>query len=73
MANAGVGTTGSQIFIVLAETSLGPQFNVLGRVTAGMDVADLIATVPRTAPPGSPEQSSPLEALYIEQVVVATG
>jgi cyclophilin family peptidyl-prolyl cis-trans isomerase len=44
MANAGPNTNGSQFFIVLAETSLTPNYSVFGRVVSGMDAVDLIAS-----------------------------
>ncbi len=72
MANAGRNTTGSQFFFVIGEqaATLNPVFNVLGRVTQGMDVLERIAGVPTATRPGSREQSLPLETVYIEDVTV---
>ncbi len=72
MANAGPGTTGSQFFIILDDTPLQAQFNVLGTVSSGFDVVDRIAGV-SLGFASSHEQSSPLESVYIEQVTVAVG
>ncbi|HEX2756830.1 MAG TPA: peptidylprolyl isomerase, partial [Candidatus Limnocylindrales bacterium] len=47
MANSGPDTNGSQFFIVLDDnTGLKPNYSVFGRVTAGMDVVDAIASMP---------------------------
>lgn len=71
MANAGPGTTGSQFFLVLADSALPPQFNVLGRVVEGLDVMDTIATVELTRGAGAdPLPSTPLESVYVESVTI---
>jgi cyclophilin family peptidyl-prolyl cis-trans isomerase len=48
MANSGPNTNGSQFFIVLAKNSLGPNYSVFGRVTAGMEAVDAIAAMPNS-------------------------
>jgi cyclophilin family peptidyl-prolyl cis-trans isomerase len=48
MANAGRDTNGSQFFIVLADSSLDPDYSVFGRVTAGMEAVDAIAAMPNS-------------------------
>ena len=45
MANSGPGTNGSQFFIVYADTELGPNYTIFGRVTAGLDIVKKIAEV----------------------------
>ena len=73
MANAGKGTTGSQFFWMLDDAPfLNPQYNVLGRITEGMEVLDLIAQIPTSLSPTG-EQSLPREALYIESVEIVIG
>jgi cyclophilin family peptidyl-prolyl cis-trans isomerase len=47
MANAGPNTNGSQFFICHADTGLPHQYTIFGSVTAGMDVVDAIAGLPR--------------------------
>ena len=71
MANAGPGTTGSQFFIVLADLTFPPQFNftVIGRVVEGFEAMDAIEALPRGMN-ASGEESTPLETLYLERVVV---
>jgi cyclophilin family peptidyl-prolyl cis-trans isomerase len=72
MANRGPGTTGSQFFIVIGENAavLGNTFSIVGRVTSGDDTLDAIAAIPTAVQPGSAERSRPLEAVYIEDVVI---
>ena len=73
MANAGKGTTGSQFFWMLDDAPfLNPQYNVLGRITEGMEVLDRIAQIPTSLSPTG-EESLPREALYIESVEIVVG
>jgi cyclophilin family peptidyl-prolyl cis-trans isomerase len=48
MANAGPNTNGSQFFILHADYPLPPHYVIFARVTAGMDVVDLLANTPTT-------------------------
>ncbi|NNF62944.1 MAG: peptidylprolyl isomerase [Acidimicrobiia bacterium] len=66
MANAGVGSTGSQFFMMLGTSGLGPTFSAFGTVVDGFDALDAMATV-QLAPRGN-EVSLPLETVYIESV-----
>jgi len=43
MANAGPGTNGSQFFLVFADTSLGPDYTIWGKITKGLDIVQAIA------------------------------
>ena len=43
MANSGPGTNGSQFFLVFADTSLGPNYTIWGRITKGLDIVQAIA------------------------------
>jgi peptidyl-prolyl cis-trans isomerase B (cyclophilin B) len=59
------GTSGSQFFVVTGEgTPLQPDYALVGKVTGGQDVVDLIGV----APVGPDEQ--PLEPIVIESVKV---
>ena len=43
MANSGAGTNGSQFFLVFADTSLGPNYTIWGKITKGLDIVKAIA------------------------------
>ena len=45
MANSGPGTNGSQFFLVYADTQLGPDYTIFGRITAGLPLLKKIAEV----------------------------
>jgi peptidyl-prolyl cis-trans isomerase B (cyclophilin B) len=45
MANSGPGTNGSQFFIIYADTTLGPNYTIWGKVTKGLDLVKKIGTV----------------------------
>ena len=61
------GTSGSQFFVVTGDgTSLQPDYALVGKVTKGQDVVDVIAV----APVGPDEQ--PLEPIVIESLSVET-
>lgn len=66
------GTSGSQFFIVTGDDAqLPPQYALLGKVTDGLDVVDLIDQRPLrdTDPQGSP----PVDPIVIERVVIRQG
>jgi cyclophilin family peptidyl-prolyl cis-trans isomerase len=46
MANAGPNTNGSQFFIMHADYRLPPSYTIFGKLTAGEEVVDAIATAP---------------------------
>lgn len=43
MANAGVGTTGSQFFIVYEDSTLPADYTILGQITSGLDIVEQVA------------------------------
>ncbi len=60
------GTSGSQFFVVTGEDAqLPPEYALLGKVTEGQDVVDLIGV----APVGPDEQ--PLEPIVMTKVTVS--
>ena len=60
------GTSGSQFFVVTGEDAqLPPEYALLGKVTKGQDVVDLIGV----APVGPDEQ--PLEPIVMTKVTVS--
>jgi peptidyl-prolyl cis-trans isomerase B (cyclophilin B) len=73
MANGGAGTTGSQFFIALADTNLGPAFSVLGRVVGSEDTLAALAEIPLGQSPIDTlgEVGDPLESIYIQSVTIS--
>ena len=66
MANAGPNTNGSQFFIMHVDYPLPYQYTIFGKVTAGLDVIDSIASV-QTA-----EGDRPVEDVVILGVTVSS-
>lgn len=64
------GTSGSQFYVVTAEDAqLPPDYAVLGRVTAGQDVVDLIGAQPTDgANPDPSRRESPVDPVVIRAV-----
>ncbi len=56
-------STGSQFFLPFAPTGLDPAFNPVGRIVEGIEVLDQIEQIPV-------DSQRPLEALYIEDIVI---
>ncbi len=57
----------SQFFIVLADASLPPSYQIFGHVTSGMDVVDAIAAMPNS---GSPNNTA-LQPVAMDTVTVS--
>jgi peptidyl-prolyl cis-trans isomerase B (cyclophilin B) len=59
MANSGPGTNGSQFFLVYADTTLGPNYTIWGKITKGLDIVQAIAKagVKGGGSDGTPEQT----------------
>jgi cyclophilin family peptidyl-prolyl cis-trans isomerase len=73
MANAGPNTNGSQFFICTGSDSRGlnsyPNYTQFGKVTAGMDIVQKIASVP--VGPGNPgENSRPTNPPKITKITI---
>jgi peptidyl-prolyl cis-trans isomerase B (cyclophilin B) len=45
MANSGPGTNGSQFFLVYADTQLGPNYTIWGKITKGLDIVKKVGAV----------------------------
>ena len=65
MANAGPNTNGSQFFIMHADYPLPPNYTIFGKLTAGEDVLDAIATARTGA------QDRPADPVSIKSITVA--
>ncbi len=66
MANAGPGTSGSQFFIVYADTTLPPNYTIWGEVTSGLDIVERIA---EAGVAGGATDGSPAAPIGIETAV----
>lgn len=64
MANAGPNTNGSQFFIMHSDYPLPPNYTIFGRVTAGQEVVDAIATS------GTDRNDRPHSEVKMEKVTV---
>ena len=61
------GTSGSQFFVVTgADVGLPPEYAVVGEVTDGLDVVELIGTL------GDPATEQPTQPVVIESVTAAS-
>ena len=61
------GTSGSQFFVVTgADIGLPPEYAIVGKVTEGLDVVELIGTL------GDPATEQPLQPVVIESVTAAS-
>ncbi len=65
MANAGPNTNGSQFFVMHADYGLPPNYTIFGRLTAGEDVLDKIASAQTGA------QDRPVAPVTINSVTIA--
>jgi cyclophilin family peptidyl-prolyl cis-trans isomerase len=72
MANSGPNTNGSQFFIVTGNGGLRLQnsYNLFGKVTGGLDVAQKLETFAQDPPDPNGKPSRPL---YILSVTVTEG
>lgn len=76
MAKAGAeppGTSGSQFFVVIgtAGGSLPPEYALLGRLSAGMDVVDRIASIGTSS--SDPQGGPPKSPVVIKSVTISPG
>ena len=64
MANSGPDTNGSQFFVMHADYGLPPSYTIFGKLTAGEEVVDAIAT----APTGSGDR--PVQPVEIVSIII---
>lgn len=67
MANAGPNTNGSQFFVMHADYPLPPNYTIFGKLSAGEEIVDAIAT----AQTGS--QDRPLQPVSITGITITEG
>jgi cyclophilin family peptidyl-prolyl cis-trans isomerase len=65
MANAGRNTNGSQFFVMHADYGLPPSYTIFGKLSAGEDVVDAIASAPTGA------NDRPRDPVTIRSVTIA--
>jgi peptidyl-prolyl cis-trans isomerase B (cyclophilin B) len=72
MANAGPGTTGSQFFLVYGDSTLPPNYTVIGTMDeAGLATLDAIAAAGLTPGENGPEDGSPKTPVTIQSAAAA--
>lgn len=67
MANSGANTNGSQFFLVYANTTLGPNYTIWGKITSGLDIVKSIADA---GVQGGGADGTPVKTIAIERVIV---
>lgn len=67
MANSGPNTNGSQFFLVFADTTLGPNYTIWGKITSGLDIVKSIADA---GVQGGGADGVPVKTIAIEKVIV---
>ena len=67
MANSGANTNGSQFFLVFADTTLGPNYTIWGKITSGLDIVQSIADA---GVQGGGADGTPVKTIAIEKVIV---
>ena len=65
MANSGPGTNGSQFFLVFADTTLGPDYTIWGKITKGLDIVQGIA---KAGVKGGGSDGAPLTTIALTKV-----
>ena len=69
MANSGPNTNGSQFFIMHQDYPLRPNYTIFGKVTAGMEVVDALATT-RTEFGDDGNRSRPVPPPVIKKITI---
>ncbi len=67
MANAGPGTSGSQFFIVYQDTTLPADYSIWGRVTAGLEIVQEVASLGAAGGSDGP----PIQQVFITTATVS--
>ena len=73
MANSGPGTNGSQFFIVYKDSELDPNYTVVGKLTAGLDLVKKVADAGLTpTDPSNPNDGKPKTPVTIKTLTMST-
>lgn len=67
MANSGPGTNGSQFFLVYANTTLGPNYTIWGKMTSGLNIVKAIAAA---GVKGGGGDGTPAKTIAIEKAII---
>lgn len=67
MANSGPSTNGSQFFLVYANTTLGSNYTIWGKITSGLNIVTYIA---KAGVKGGGPDGTPAKKIAIERVIV---
>jgi peptidyl-prolyl cis-trans isomerase B (cyclophilin B) len=73
MANGGPNTNGSQFFIVYGDSTLDPNYTVLGKVTKGLDVVQAIAQKGAVKDGKPAQDGEPADKVTIKSVTIPSG
>ncbi len=68
MANAGPGTSGSQFFIVYADTTLPAGYSIWGNIVSGLDIVQEVAS---TGVEGGLTDGPPVQPIFINTATVS--
>jgi peptidyl-prolyl cis-trans isomerase B (cyclophilin B) len=68
MANSGPGTNGSQFFLVFADTTLGANYTIWGKITSGLDIVKAVAA---KGVKGGGTDGTPVQTIAIEKATVS--
>jgi len=68
MANSGPSTNGSQFFLVYANTTLGANYTIWGKITSGLNIVKAIAAA---GVAGGGSDGTPAVKIAIEKVIVS--
>ena len=63
-------STGSQLFLVIQDSQLPPQYTVVGHITKGLDILDKILAAGVIVGQSGPDDGAPKQPVYLKKVTV---